>query len=135
MAHRQVFVTSGTLITGTHRPVRRGGDWKTSSSFNILDPVTLSATPNADGFLDAFLRISNSDLEITLRYKFEDTGTGVAMGLGSLIGSAYRFSDRYVLHQTYEVRNISNAPVTGLSLFQFAASHPANTETATSDIA
>ncbi len=110
-------------------------DWETSSDFGILDPVTLSATPNIDGFFDASSRVANLDLEIGIDYRFEDTGTGVAMGLGSLTGPAYRLSDRYVLHQTYNIKNISGSPITGMSLFQFAATHPANTEAPTADIA
>ena len=110
-------------------------DWKTSSNFVIVDGVTLDATTNVDGFYDASSRIANPDLEISLRYSFKDTGIGVAMGYGSLTGPDYRLSDRYVLHQTYDIKNISGAPITDLSLFQFAASHPANTETPASDIA
>lgn len=95
-------------------------DWQTNSNFHIVSPITLIAS-NADGLPIAQSVIANNDIEITIRYEMIDTVTGMPMGVtaASAGGAGVSIdSNRYVLNQSYTVKNISGAAITNLQIFQ-----------------
>lgn len=95
-------------------------DWNTNSNFHIVTPITLIAS-NADGLPIAQSVIANNDIEITIRYEMIDTVTGIPMGVtaASAGGAGASIdSNRYVLNQSYTVKNISGATITNLQVFQ-----------------
>lgn len=110
-------------------------EWKTNSNFQILQEVLFPDDPDADGILEGSSVIANDHLEVTIRYDFDNTGTGVAMGRGMAREEPYELSNPFVLRQTYEIRNITDEAITGVHLYQLSHSHPANTETPTASIA
>jgi hypothetical protein len=96
-------------------------DWTTPSTFTVVLPITQLGL-NADGLPVAQSVIANADVMITLDYEMLDTVIGTPMGTvpASAGGSgAAIHSDRYVLKQTYTVKNISGAALSNLQLFQF----------------
>lgn len=96
-------------------------DWTTPSTFSVVSPITPLGL-NAAGLPIAQSVIANPDLMITLDYEMLDTVVGTPMGstpassggLGAVI-----HSDRYVLKQTYTIKNISGQTISNLQLFQF----------------
>ncbi len=96
-------------------------DWATNSTFHVVSPIALTGLLNADNLPIAESVIANSDLRITLRYEMLDTVTGTPMGVtpASATGSsASLLSSRYVLKQTYTIKNISASPVSQIQFFQ-----------------
>lgn len=96
-------------------------DWTTPSTFQVMTPITLQP-PNAYGLPVARSVVTNADVQITLEYEMLDTIVGTPMGtMPASSGGAGTFvnSDRYVLRQTYTVKNISGATITNLQFFQF----------------
>lgn len=96
-------------------------DWTTPSTFYVILPL-VELGLNADGLPIAQSVIANADVEITMDYEMIDTIVGTPMGTApaSAGGSgAVIHSDRYVLKQTYTVKNISGAAISSLELFQF----------------
>jgi hypothetical protein len=96
-------------------------DWTTPSTFDVVSPLTELGL-NADGLPIAQAVIANADIQITLDYEMLDTVVGIPMGTvpASAGGSgASLSSDRYVLKQTYTVKNISGSTLNNLQLFQF----------------
>jgi hypothetical protein len=96
-------------------------DWVTNSDFNIVSPMSLIGS-NADGLPIAQSVIANNDLEITIRCEMIDTVVGMPMGAAAAsaggAGNSMN-SNRYVLNQSYTVKNISGASITNLQVFQF----------------
>ncbi len=95
-------------------------DWPTNSNFQIVQGIHLVGA-NLDGLPIAESVIANSDLEITLRFEMVDTVTGTPMGgtpAGSGSAASSIDSNRYVLNQSFKVRNISGAAITNVQLFQ-----------------
>jgi hypothetical protein len=95
-------------------------DWTTNSTFSVTSPITETGL-NADGLPVAQSVIRNDHLEITQRFEMLDTVTGTPMGIepaSSSSGGASHYSNRYVLKQTYTVKNIASAAVTNVQLFQ-----------------
>lgn len=95
-------------------------DWNTNSDFVVIMPITLTSS-NADGLPIAQSVIANDDLEITLRYEMIDTVTGMPLGVvaDSAAGAGNSVSsNRYVLNQSYTVKNISGKTVSNLQIFQ-----------------
>jgi len=96
-------------------------DWTTNSNFTATSHV-LQTDLNADGLPIAQAVISNGQLEVTLRHEMVDTVVGIPMGTSpaSTGGNGTSIqSNRYVLKETYTIKNISGAPITGLQFFQF----------------
>jgi len=96
-------------------------DWPTLSPFHVASPITLTGALNADGMPVAQSIITNNDLQITLHYEMLDTVTGTPMGVtpASATGTnAPLLSSRYVLKQTYTIKNISTATVSNIQFFQ-----------------
>ena len=96
-------------------------DWPTLSPFHVASPISLTGTLNADGMPVAQSIIANNDLQITLHYEMLDTVTGTPMGVtpASATGTgATLLSSRYVLKQTYTIKNISTATVSNIQFFQ-----------------
>lgn len=94
-------------------------DWKTNSDFTVVEGIHLIGN-NLDGLPIAQSIISNGDLEITLRFEMVDTVTGTPMGVkpASAAGAATPVnSNRYVMNQTFTVKNISGVPITNVQLF------------------
>jgi len=95
-------------------------DWKTNSNFHVVEGIHLVGT-NSDGLPIARSIIANNDLEVTLRFEMVDTVTGTPMGItpASGVGSPKAVhSNRYVMNQTFTVRNISGGSVSNVQLFQ-----------------
>lgn len=96
-------------------------DWTTNSTFTVFSPLELTGV-NADSLPIAQSVISNPHLQITQRFEMLDTVTGTPMGTSpASAGGAGSFnhSSRYVMKQTYTVKNISGATISNLQLFQF----------------
>jgi hypothetical protein len=95
-------------------------DWTTNSTFAVVTPLTQTAL-NADTLPIAQSVIANAHLEITQRFEMLDTVVGTPMGTtpASAAGAGtFNHSNRYVLKQTYTVKNIAGAPISNLQLFQ-----------------
>jgi hypothetical protein len=95
-------------------------DWKTNSDFEVARSIRQVAVNDA-GHPIAESVIRNADLEITQRFEVVDTMIGTPMGnmADSLGGDGMSLrSNRYVLKQTYMLKNHSGAGISGLRLFQ-----------------
>jgi uncharacterized repeat protein (TIGR02543 family) len=96
-------------------------DWATNSTFQVVSPIKLTGALNADGLPIAESVIANADLRITLTYEMLDTVTGTPMGAtpASADGPGVSLlSGRYVLKQTYAIKNISGAAISNVQFFQ-----------------
>jgi hypothetical protein len=96
-------------------------DWVTNSGFHVVSPIAVTGL-NADNLPIAQSVISNGQVEITLRYEMLDTVVGTPMGTSAgSAGGAGTFlnSNRYVLKQTYSIKNVSGAAMSNVQLFQF----------------
>ena len=95
-------------------------DWHTNSTFRVVQGIHLVGA-NLDGLPIAESIIANDDLEITLHFEMLDTVTGTPMGIvaasGAGAGNSVN-SNRYVLNESFRVRNISGAAITNVQLFQ-----------------
>jgi hypothetical protein len=94
-------------------------DWKTNSDFTAVQGIHLVGN-NLDGLPIAETVIANGDLQITLRFEMVDTVTGTPMGVkpASTAGAGLSVnSNRYVMNQTFTVKNISGAQITNVQLF------------------
>ncbi len=94
-------------------------DWQTNSDFTVVQGIHLIGS-NLDGLPIAQSVISNGDLEITLRFEMVDTVTGTPMGVkpASAAGAPVSVnSNRYVMNQTFTVKNISGVQITNVQLF------------------
>jgi hypothetical protein len=94
-------------------------DWVTNSNFTVVQGIHLVGT-NMDGLPIAESIIANNDLQITLRFEMVDTVTGTPMGVrpASEGGAGLSVnSNRYVMNQTFTVKNISGGQVTNVQLF------------------
>ncbi len=95
-------------------------DWHTNSTFRVVQGIHLVGA-NLDGLPIAESIIANDDLEITLHFEMLDTVTGTPMGLTAAsaagVGSSIN-SNRYVLNESFRVRNISGSAITSVQLFQ-----------------
>ena len=95
-------------------------DWPTNSTFSVVSPLVQTGV-NADNLPIAQSVIANAHLEITQRFEMLDTVVGTAMGTTpASAGGAGTFlhSNRYVLKQTYTVKNIAGAAISNVQLFQ-----------------
>lgn len=96
-------------------------DWQTNSNFTVVQGIHLVGT-NLDGLPIAESVITNNDLEITLRFEMVDTVIGTPMGVtaaSSANAPKSINSNRYVLSQTFTVKNISGSTLSNVQLFQF----------------
>jgi hypothetical protein len=94
-------------------------DWTTNSNFTVVQGIHLVGN-NLDGLPIAESIISNGDLEVTLRFEMVDTVTGTPMGVkpASAAGAGLSVnSNRYVMNQTFTVKNISGVQITNVQLF------------------
>lgn len=119
-----VGYTSGGTVVGPKwlDPQWSYPDWVTNSTFQVVSPIALTGALNADGLPIAQSVIASNDLQITLRYEMLDTVTGTPMGgapasTAGLGGSL--MSGRYVLKQTYTIKNISGGTLSNVQFFQF----------------
>jgi hypothetical protein len=95
-------------------------NWVTNSTFSVASPLTATGL-NADNLPVAQSVIENAHLQITQRFEMLDTVTGTPMGTTAASASgpgAFNHSNRYVLKQTYTVRNIAGVAISDLQLFQ-----------------
>jgi hypothetical protein len=95
-------------------------DWQTNSTFAVVTPMTQTGL-NADNLPIAQSVIQNAHLRITQRCEMIDTVTGTPMGTKpASVGGAGTFnhSNRYVMKQTYTVKNITGAAISNVQLFQ-----------------
>jgi hypothetical protein len=95
-------------------------DWTTNSTFHVVSAITPGVL-NADNLPTAQSVISNNQVEITIHYEMLDTVTGTPMGCTpATAGGVGTFinSNRYVLKQTYSMRNVSGAAISNLQFFQ-----------------
>lgn len=95
-------------------------DWQTNSNFQVVTGIHLVGG-NADGLPIAESVIANNDLEITQRFEMVDTVVGTPMGItpasAATAGKSIN-SNRYVMNQTFIVKNISGVTISNLQLFQ-----------------
>ncbi|MBE7497992.1 MAG: putative Ig domain-containing protein [Verrucomicrobiaceae bacterium] len=94
-------------------------DWKTNSDFHVVQGVHIVGS-NLDGLPIAQSVISNGDLEVTLRFEMVDTVTGTPMGVKPASDASAGLSvnsNRYVMNQTFTVKNVSGAQITNVQLF------------------
>lgn len=95
-------------------------DWKTNSDFHVVTGIHMVGT-NLDGLPIAESVLSNGDLEITLHFEMLDTVVGTPMGIKPAseggVGSFVN-SNRYVLNQTFQIKNISGVAIDNIQLFQ-----------------
>ncbi len=95
-------------------------DWPTNSTFTVVTPITQTGL-NADNLPIAQSVIANTHLQITQRFEMLDTVFGTPMGTkpASAAGAdTINHSNRYVLKQTYTVKNIASAAISNVQLFQ-----------------
>ncbi|WP_395749385.1 InlB B-repeat-containing protein [Prosthecobacter sp.] len=95
-------------------------DWQTNSNFHVVTGIHLVGS-NVDGLPIAESVVSNDDLEITLRFEMVDTVVGTPMGVTPASAAnavAAINSNRYVMNQTFSVKNVSGVSITNLQLFQ-----------------
>ncbi|MCB1279182.1 putative Ig domain-containing protein [Prosthecobacter sp.] len=95
-------------------------DWQTNSDFHVVTGIHFVGL-NLDGLPIAESVISNDDLEITLRFEMVDTVVGTPMGItpASSAGAPVSVdSNRYVMNQSFTVKNVSGTTITNLQLFQ-----------------
>lgn len=116
------YTTGGTAVSPKWLdPQWAYPDWPTNSTFHVVSPISLTGALNADNLPIATSVIANADLQISLRYEMLDTVTGMAMGVtaASAGGSGASLqSGRYVLKQSYTIKNVSSGTVSNLQLFQ-----------------
>jgi len=96
-------------------------DWPTNSTFAVTSPLTQTGL-NADNLPIAQSIIANAHLQVTQRFEMIDTVTGTPMGTkpASAAGAGtFNHSNRYVMKQTYAVKNIAGAAISNVQLFQF----------------
>jgi len=96
-------------------------DWTTNSDFTVVSPMSLIGS-NADGLPITQSVIANNDIEITIRCEMIDTVVGMPMGAMAAsnadpAGNSMK-SNRYILNQSYTVKNISGSAISNLQLFQ-----------------
>ncbi|MFO1484110.1 MAG: putative Ig domain-containing protein [Verrucomicrobiaceae bacterium] len=94
-------------------------DWRTNSDFHVVTGIHLVGS-NLDGLPIAETVIANNDLEITMRFEMVDTVTGTPMGVtpaSSAAAAAPVTSNRYVMNETFTVKNISNTTIDNVQLF------------------
>lgn len=120
-----IFYTGGSNPSGPIwlRKVWAFPCWDTNSNFTV-DQVIAGDTPpfNSDGFQRFYSRISNGDLEITMRYEMIDTTTGIDQGdekEGTGGAGSSTTSDRYVFVQKYEVKNLSGGGLSNVRFYHF----------------
>ena len=95
-------------------------DWQTNSNFHVVTGIHLAGS-NLDGLPIAESVVANNDLEITLRFEMVDTVVGTPMGVtpaSSASAGASINSNRYVMNQSFVVKNISGVTLSNLQLFQ-----------------
>lgn len=114
-------VTGGPSVASEWlQPIFLYPDWPTNSTFTVVTPLTETGL-NADNLPVAFSVIENAHLQITQRFEMLDTVTGTPMGTTptSAAGAGtFNHSNRYVMKQTYTVKNIAGAAISNLQLFQ-----------------
>lgn len=97
--------------------------WLTNSDFTLAAPIAGTGMFNASGFEIYSSAVSNADLGVRMFYEFLDTTTGIEQGnkpKSALGPGDSETSNRYVLKQTYELRNLSTIhPLTDIDAFQF----------------
>ena len=96
-------------------------DWNTGTSFTTKTAIAQVGI-NVDGLPIAESVLANNDLEVTLRFEMIDTVVGTPMGAAAdSDGGAgnHVTSSRYVLQQTYTLKNISGSTLSDVQLFQF----------------
>lgn len=94
-------------------------DWKTNSDYHVVQGIHVIGN-NLDGLPIAQSVISNGELEITFRFEMVDTVTGTPMGVkpASAAGGGLSVnSNRYVMNQTFTVKNITASAITNVQLF------------------
>ena len=114
-------VTGGSSVTAQWlEPHFSYPDWTTNSTFVVVSPITQTGL-NADSLPIAESVIANADIQIMQRFEMLDTVTGTPMGTkpASTGGTGtFNHSNRYVMKQTYTVKNIAGAAITNVQLFQ-----------------
>ncbi len=101
-------------------------DWLTNSTFTATQPFSV-ADSDGDGLPEGTAVIDNGDVEITIKLDMQDTLVGTPMGVR---GAVPVLSDRYVMLITYDLKNITTGPLTGVQFYQFLQAHPAASQIA-----
>ncbi len=115
------YTRNGTVVSPTwFEPQFSFPDWQTNSDFHVVEGIRLVGT-NADGLPIARSILANNDLQVTLTFEMIDTVTGTPMGVtaASSAGTPKSVnSNRYVLSQSFSIKNISGSSLTNVQLFQ-----------------
>lgn len=97
-------------------------DWTTNSNFQVVNPLSVNGSTNADGLPVAEGLIANDDVSVAQRIEIVDTRTGTPMGTSAAsAGGAGSFllSNRYVMIQSYTFTNLTDSDLTDFQFFQF----------------
>lgn len=116
--------SAGTTSPVWLTPVFIYPDWNTNSDFttSLGGEIAGTGSYNSDGFQIYTSKVANSDLEIEITYQMLDSTTGVEQGhrpASAADPGTSVTSSRYVLSQSYSIKNISGETITELQAFQF----------------
>lgn len=113
-------------------------DWTTNSDFVIdidSDPFAEDDEDNpVVGYDTGHSRIKNQRVAVAIDYEMVDLGEqgengegGSPLSFGTLVGAdAFVYSERYVLLQTYTIKNITASAIANLEFYQMLHGHPGN---------
>ncbi len=96
-------------------------DWTSDSDFSMVTDVHQLAGTNGYGFAILQSIINNPQVRITITSEFVDTTNGIPQGMSPRSASkgSNQISDRYLMHQTFSISNISGTTLTSFKFFKF----------------
>jgi hypothetical protein len=100
-------------------------DWTSNSQFSVIEPFATWDDPTnpVSGNDTGHSRIANGELEIAIDAVMLDGKT--VMGLSPAVASPNRVTSyRYVMRQTYAIKNVTAAPLQNAAFFQMMHPHP-----------
>lgn len=97
-------------------------DWTTNSNFTVISPLTLIGV-NSSGLPIMESIVGNSDLEIKITSEMVDNGSvGIQNGMTAASAASVLVSpitsNKYIMAQRYEYKNISGVEITDLGVIQ-----------------
>jgi hypothetical protein len=103
-------------------------DFSTNSTFYTVEPLSTWDDPEnpTEDYDTGYSLVSNGIVEVAITYSMQQTADGKAVGLrpgGSGSADPVR-TGPYVLVVRYDITNVSGAPLSNLSFFQFLHAHP-----------
>ena len=97
-------------------------DWTTNSNFSVVAPISMIGT-NGSGLPVMESIVANADLEIKITSEMVDNGAvGIQNGMtpesAPSVTVAPITSNKYVMVQRFEYKNISGVPITDINIVQ-----------------